>query len=259
MIKRFGRVLRLVGGLALLSSALFARSALAQPEGIELQAQNLLKNATSFLAAQKRLSVDTWSTLEVVLNTGQKLQFDHTAILSMQRPNKLRAERRGDLVSQIFYYNGKTFSLHNPDEQYYASISVPDTLENMLDFVRQTLDIAAPAGDLLYANAYEILMQNVRSGFVVGKSMVGGARCDHLAFRGDGVDWQIWIEDGDQPLPRKLVITSTDVLNMPQFVVAMDNWNLNPNFAADIFEFTPPQGATQVEFIASGASAEQSH
>ena len=76
----------------------------------------------------------------------------------------------------------------------------------MLDFARTTLDIVAPAGDLLYANAYEILMDNVTSGFVVGKSVIEGVRCDHLAFRGANVDWQIWIREGSKPLPCKLVI-----------------------------------------------------
>ena len=67
----------------------------------------MLKNATSFLAAQKRFSVDASSTIEVVLASGQKLQFDNSALLQVQRPNMLRAERRGDLVDQVFYYDGR--------------------------------------------------------------------------------------------------------------------------------------------------------
>ncbi|HYO28597.1 MAG TPA: DUF2092 domain-containing protein, partial [Azonexus sp.] len=55
-----------------------------------------------------------------------------------------------------------------PGEKYFATVPAPATLEQMLDFARTTLDIVAPAGDLLYANAFEILMDNVTSGFVVG-------------------------------------------------------------------------------------------
>ncbi|WP_428442365.1 DUF2092 domain-containing protein [Photobacterium sagamiensis] len=58
-------------------------------------------------------------------------------------------------------------------------------------------------------------------GYVVGKSVIEGVRCDHLAFRSPYVDWQLWVQEGSEPLPRKLVITSRDVVNAPQFAVLM--------------------------------------
>ena len=118
-----------------------------------------------------------------------------------------------------------------------------------MEFARIKLDIVAPAGDFIDKNAYEILMTDVSSGFVVGKSMVEGVLCDHLAFRASQVDWQIWIQEGKQPLPRKFVITSRDVVNAPQFEVTVTKWNLNPRFAADEFSFSPPKDAKKVEFL----------
>ena len=212
----------------------------------------------SFLAAQKQFSVDTRSTIEAVLASGQKLQFDHAASLSVLRPNRMRAERRGELVDQVFYYDGKSLTLFNPRDGFYATVAAPATLEEMLDFARQSLDIVAPAGDLLYKNAFEILMQDVKSGFVVGKGMIEGVRCDHLAFRAIDVDWQIWIQEGNQPLPRKLVITSTDVAGAPQFTVVMTKWNLAPKFSDGTFTFTPPKGARKVDFLPLGPSGLQS-
>lgn len=225
---------------------------LAQATGVEAQAEKLLKASTTYLAAQQQFSVNARSTIETVLESGQKLQFDSAAVLSVQRPNRLRAERRGDLVDQVLAYDGKSLTLYNPGQKYYAAVAAPGTLEEMLDFARTSLDIVAPAGDLLYRNAFEILMDNVTSGFVVGKSVVDGARCDHLAFRGAGVDWQIWIQEGSQPLPRKLVITSTDVASLPQFTVVMTKWNLTPKFEHRTFAFTPPNDARKVDFLPLG-------
>jgi hypothetical protein len=251
------RAARLVAALVFISAAVAPPAALAQPAGIDPQAERLLKASTSFLASQKQFSVDTRSTLEVVLPSGQKIQFDHAARQSVQRPNKLRAERRGDLVDQVFYYDGKSLTLHNPGEKYYATVAAPGTLEAMLDFARESLDIVAPAGDLVYKNAFEILMQDVTSGFVVGKGVVEGVRCDHLAFRAPHVDWQIWVQEGKQPLPRKLVITTRDVLNAPQFTVVVTKWNLAPKFTADTFSFKPAQAAKKVEFVPPGKGAPQ--
>jgi hypothetical protein len=119
----------------------------------------------------------------------------------------------------------------------------------MLDFAREKLDIIAPAGDLLYKNAFDILMKDVISGFVVGKGVVHGVRCHHLAFRNATTDWQIWIQEGSQPLPRKLVITTKEMDGQPQFSVLMTKWNLEPKLTDKTFEFTPPKEAKKVDFL----------
>jgi len=221
----------------------------AQPAGIDPQATKLLKASTDFVARQQAFSVDTRNTLEVVLTSGQKIQFGHSARASVQRPNKFRADRTGDLVEQSFFFDGKTLTLLNPGEKYYAAVAAPGTLEEALDLARTKLDIVAPAGDLLYKNAYDILMTDVTQGFVVGKAVVEGVRCDHLAFRAPHVDWQIWIQEGAQPLPRRLVITTRDQPNAPQFSVTATKWNLKPAFTAQTFAFKAPAGAKKVDFV----------
>lgn len=56
----------------------------AQPAGIAPEAQRLLKASTDFLASKNQFSVETRSSLEVVLYSGQKLQFEHTAKQSVR-------------------------------------------------------------------------------------------------------------------------------------------------------------------------------
>jgi len=227
----------------------FSLAAQAQPAGISPDAQRLLKASTDFLAKQQRFTADTRITLEIVLKSGQKIEFNHTARQSVQRPNKLRAERTGDLVNQVFVYDGKTLTLHNPQDKVYAQVAAPDTLEGMLDFARTKLDIVAPASDLLYKDAYDILMDGVTDGFVVGKAVIEGVRCDHLAFRAPHVDLQVWVQEGAQPLPRRFLITTRDLDNAPRFGVTVTQWNLKPTFNAQTFAFTPSPGTRQVEFL----------
>ncbi|MBK8992629.1 MAG: DUF2092 domain-containing protein, partial [Gammaproteobacteria bacterium] len=92
----------------------------AQPAGITAEAKQLLKSSTDFLTSQQHFSADTRNTLEIVLKSGQKIEFNHTARQSVQRPNKLRAERTGDLVDQVFIYDGKSLTLYNPQRQYFS-------------------------------------------------------------------------------------------------------------------------------------------
>jgi len=235
--------------LVLLSAALLPRTAFGQSTGVDPQAEKLLKASTAFLGSQKRLSADTRSTIEIVLASGQKVQFDNIVTMALQRPNRFYAKRMGDLIDQVFYYDGKSLTLQNPSQGYYATVAAPDTLEKTLDLAREKMDIIAPGGDFLYVNSYEILMQDVTDGFVVGKGFVEGVRCNHLAFRAPHVDWQIWIQEGAQPLPRKIVITTRDIVNAPQFSVVVTKWNLAPTFNEGLFTFKPPKDARKIDFL----------
>jgi hypothetical protein len=250
---RLGRAARRLAAPVLASAALLPLTVSGQPAGIDPAATRLLKASTDFLARQPKFSVETRNTLEVVLTSGQKIQFDNSAKASVRRPDRLRAERTGDLVDQVFYYDGKSLTLHNPGERAYATTAAPATLEGMLDFAKTSLDIVAPAGDLLHSNAYDILMTDVTDGFVVGKSVIEGTRCDHLAFRAPHVDWQIWIQEGKEPLVRKLVITTRDIVNAPQFTVVATRWNLRPQFDDRTFTFSPPANARKVDFLPTSA------
>jgi len=228
----------------------------AQWDGIDPAAVARLESATDFLAAQKAFTVDTESTLEAVLETGQKIEFGFVIALAVERPNKLRAERQSDLLDQAFFYDGTALTLFNPDEGVYATVDAPPTIEGMLDFAREKLDIVAPAGDLVYPNAFEILMEDVTTAFVVGEGMVEGVRCDHLAFRNPDTDWQIWIQQGDKPLIRKMVITSADIVGQPEFRVVMSSWDLASTFPDAHFTFKAPEGAVAIDFLPVGAAGD---
>lgn len=221
----------------------------AQPAGIDPQAEKLLRRMGDYLGTRPQFTVKAETSFEVVLKTGQKLQLDSLGTVSVSRPNKMRAHRQGDIENQEFFYDGKTLTLYNPKDNLYASTAAPPTLEEMLDFAREKLDIIAPAADLLDKNSAEVLLKESSSGFVVGPSVVGGVKTTHLAFRGPEVDWQIWIEDGDKPLPRKFVISSKKVAGEPQFTVLMRSWDLAPKFGSKEFVFAAPKGMKKIEFL----------
>lgn len=217
--------------------------------GIEPKADQILRKMSDYLAKLKQFSVQTENTLEVVLISGQKVQFDNPVDLTIKRPNKLRADRKGDVYDQEFYYDGKTLTLYSKGINYYATVQAPPTLDETLAFASEALDVDAPGADLLYSNAYDILTEDVISGFYVGMSVVSGVKCHHLAFRGNEVDWQIWIEDGDKPLPKKFLITTKWMTGAPQFTVSIKSWNLSPKLTESTFTFVPPKDAQKIDFI----------
>jgi hypothetical protein len=226
----------------------------AQAEGVDPEADRLLRRMGEYLAGLEQFSVDTRNSLDAVLPSGQKVQFLMNATATVQRPDKLRAERKGESIEQVFVYDGKTLTLYNPADKVYATVEAPPTLEGTMDFAREKLDIIAPAGDFLYRDVYERFMQVTTSGIVVGKAIVGGVSCDQLAFRGPEVDWQVWIADGEHPVPLRYIVTTRDVTSYPEFTAVM-HWNGSPQIGADTFRFVAPQGARQIDFLPLGTDA----
>ena len=241
--------------LAMLVSAGWPQLIHAQPAGIDPQAEKLLRRMSEYLAGRQQFTLKAESTLEVVLTSGQKLQYDSPATLSVSCPNKLHAHRKGDITNQEFFYDGKTLTLYNPRENLYATTAAPATLDETLDFAREKLDIIAPATELLYKNAADKMLKESTSGFVVGPSVVGGVKTTQLAFRGSEVDWQIWIEDGDKPLPRKFILTSKKVSGEPEFTVLIRNWDVAAKLSDQEFNFKPAKGAKKIEFLNLSAEA----
>jgi hypothetical protein len=220
----------------------------AQGASVDPEAVKILRRMTDYVGSLKQFSVHTQNTLEDVLS-GHKVDFEISADVIVSRPNKLRAERKGDLIDQIFYYDGKTLTLYNPSDNVYATEPAPGTIEELFLHVYESLGFAVPLSDLVYRNAFPLLMQDVTFAAVVGKSVIGGVRCDHLLFSRPGVDFQVWVADGGQPLPRKYVVTDTGTPALLSFSTVMSDWNVAPGVADARFNFVPPQGAKRITFM----------
>ena len=249
---------RLIGAAALAFAAIAPLSQSGETANDEAAVERL-RASMDYLAGLKRFALESTSTIEVVLEDGQKLQFDNTIRGTVQRPDKFHAKRLGDLVDQEFFYNGKTLTLQDGKAGYHATLAAPDTIDGMLDFARDSLDIVAPAGDFIYSDAFEMLMDGVESAVHLGPSYVEGKVCDHLAFSAPakGTDFQVWIQRGDKPLPRRIVITSRDILNAPQFAVHIRSWDVAPDIPSDLFEFDAEDSSTEIEFIVLNVNENQ--
>ncbi|MGB9439007.1 MAG: DUF2092 domain-containing protein, partial [Desulfobacterales bacterium] len=221
----------------------------AQTPTVDPAATQILQKMTDYLGGIEQFSVHTQNTLEDVLESGQRVDLDVSAGVIVSRPNKLRAERRGDLIDQVFYYDGKTLTLYNPADKVYAAEPAPGTIEELLDFARETLGLLVPAADLVYRNAFPLLMQDVTFAAVVGKAVIDGVKCDHLLFSRPGVDFQVWVADAGQPLPYKYVVTDTATPNLLSITTVMSDWNTAPAVGDARFSFEPAQGVKPIDFM----------
>jgi hypothetical protein len=206
----------------------------------------LLKAMADHTAAQKSITATFDSDIEVITPELQKIQFASSGQLKMTRPDKLRIKRTGGYADVELIYDGRTVSLYGNNAKAYVQTDAPGTIDQLVDAIQARTGGAMPGTDLLLTNAYDVLMSDVIEGHYVGQGVVDGVDCEHLAFRGHDTDWQIWIQTGAQPIPRKYVITSKTLAGAPQYTLRIKDWKSDAIADADAFAFKPPEGATKV-------------
>ena len=237
-IKKWATVLAVIGmtGTAIASAG----------RADEAQAKSLLKAMSDYLSAQKAISFDYDSNLELVSTQQQKIALASSGTLTLNRPDKLHATRTGGFANVEMVFDGKTLTLLGKNANLYAQIDAPGTIDQLVDTLREKYHRPVPAADLLMSDPYKELMPEVTDVKDLGSGVIHGIECDHLAFRTKDVDWQIWIAQGGRPYPCRYVITSKKVTGWPQYTLDIWAWKTGTEVASDIFKLEVPAGAKQL-------------
>ena len=212
----------------------------------EAQAKALFKTMSDYLAAQQAISFAYDSTLEVVTEKDQKLGLANSGTVTLNRPDKLHATRTGGFANIEMVFDGKTLTLLGKNANLFAKAEEPGTIDQLVDVLRKKYDRPVPAADLLMANPYDELIPLVVDAKDLGSGVIRGVECDHLAFRTEDVDWQIWIAQGDRPYPCRYVITSHKIAGSPQYTIDVRSWKTGNEVAADTFTVAIPAGAKKI-------------
>ena len=211
----------------------------------EAQAKSILKAMSDYLASQKAISFDFDSYLEVVTKQDQKLGLASSGTVTLNRPDKIRATRTGGFANVELVFDGKTLTLLGKSAKAYAQVDAPGTIDHLVDELRNKYQRPVPAADLLMSDPYGQLMPEVVDTKDLGSGVIRGVECDHLAFRTNEVDWQIWIAQGKRPYPCRYVITSKKIQGFPQYTIDVRSWKTGAEVASD-FSAEVPAGAKKV-------------
>lgn len=226
---------------------LVALPVLAEEAVIDPQADVVLRAMSDYMAGLNKFSLTADSSTEILMRDGRKIQLTATSALTVDREKGVRVERQGPSGNTHLVFDGAKVSILSERDGVYLSLPVEGGIDNALDEVRSALGTEVVGGaDLLYANAFDGLMLNVESGHYMGKAWVGGVLTDHLSYRAEDVDWQLWVRSGEEPAPVKYVVTTKWMTAAPQFTVQISDFEPLTDVAADAFVFAPPAEFTEI-------------
>jgi hypothetical protein len=199
------------------------------------------------LARATAFTIDDEEIYDEVPEHNPRRQLTNSRRVRMRRPDRLAGDASGDAVNRSFFYDGRTFTAYDKEQNVWASGAVPPTVDAALDWVFDQTGTVIPLADFLYADVRDRLMADVQRGVYLGLHEAAGVMCHHLSFEQAAIDWQIWIDAGRDPLPRKLVIAYKTEDEVPQYSVTIRKWDFGSKLPDASFTFTPPAGARRIE------------
>ena len=236
----------------------------AGPEATD--AKGILQRMANYLAKTQTFSVNLSDSYDTVQTSGEKIEFAATRKVIVSRPNGLRVEREeSDGKKNIVVYDGKDITIFSPSDNVYAQTAKAGGIDEAIKYFLKDLNMKLPLAVLLVSQLPAELERRTESLDYVEKTSIYGQPAHHLAGRTETVDYQVWIAEGDQPLPLRVVLTYKLAEGQPQFRAQFSDWNLAPQIDNAQFAFTPPEGAKKIAFLAQlpnivpGASENPAH
>jgi hypothetical protein len=216
---------------------------------VDPKVSELLQKMGDLIKNSKEYSFHAEILYDDTLPSGQKIQFTAAQDVYVKRPDKVFTEYASDVESREFWYNGKSFTLLDRERNLYSTQKAEPTIDGTLVEIMKKYGYMPALSDFLYSDPYKTLVKNVLSGFYVGPGDVNGIECYHLAFVEKYIDWQMWIEAGDKPLVKKLVITYKTVPESPQYIAVFSDWKFDSIIPDSTFEPALPAGAKEINMM----------
>ncbi|MFB3112459.1 MAG: DUF2092 domain-containing protein, partial [Gemmatimonadales bacterium] len=204
-------------------------------------------------------------------------QINSEYSVAVQRPNKLalvlKWGMRGATTSATIVSDGEKLYTYIKLLTYPPIMgnryTVQDAPEKLGEITEVGAGIANPGMmygmfivTLLFADdPYDKFMKGVNAVQYLGTVELDGVPCHLLGFSLDEVDWKLWLQTGDEPLPRKIMpdlSKKAEARGMKaELEVRLDGWAVNVDLTEDQFAFVPPEGAEQVETFFEGTTFER--
>jgi hypothetical protein len=208
----------------------------------EPQPRQILQKMCDFLKSQPQFTFKAEVADDQVYYGGKKLQYGIDMEMFVKRPDHLRVNAEGDRVNKQLYYDGKTLTLYDKGHNVYGTMAAPPDIEGALEKANKDFGLRVALTDLASPRLCELVDKRIKHALYAGLHKVRGVPCHHLSLDSDGAQLQVWVDAGDTPVPRKIVLTHKQLTGSPQWSAYLSDWNFSPQLADELFAFTPPRG-----------------
>lgn len=197
----------------------------------------------------KYAKIKVFDTMEEIQESGRMIQYSHVRNAVISKPDKLWLQSAGDRSNTTMWKDKTLFTLLDGNDNIYVQLDAPGTIEQTVDMIYEKYGISTPLADMLSSDIYEVLMGRVKTCSYLGLHHAGEAVCHHIAATQDDIDWQIWIDQGAEPIIHKIVIVYKQLPGSPRYSAVLAEHTKLDTVPDATFTFQPPPGVEKIQPI----------
>jgi hypothetical protein len=216
---------------------------------IDPESMSDLMESLEFLSKAGKFSFTAETEYDALQGNGQKIEFGSVHKITVVRPDKVYSdvvERDG--TKKVFIFDGKDIYFSDLERNVYASVPRPGDINQAIDYFTEDLQMPLPLGQLISSDVSEWVKKEIYAGGFVDQATINGVLCDHLAFRTENIDFQVWIAAEGDPLQMRLVIDYKNAPGEPQFRAMFTDWDFKPEVSDSLFVFAPAKDMQKIAF-----------
>jgi hypothetical protein len=236
----------LIAGIACLPGAGCSREP-TTPEARRQRGDEIVRRMSDHLAAARTFTVETTDT-RTRSRGGKDVTVRTMRRLTLRRPDRLALTVSGDMTLRGWYDGSKLTFVSDP-QKVWARVNAAPSIDETLDRLADHLAMPMPMADFIYSSPYESLIGTKSTGGYVGRETIDGVACVHVAYTHPAVDWDLWVADKGDPLPKKFRITAKSSGRPKTTEVMFDKWTLGAEAPDATFGAEVPSGYERIRIV----------
>ena len=215
----------------------------------DVEPRALLERMSAEIAGLESFVLEGVAYADARLEAGHIIEHSSQVTLSLRRnPAGIRVTNRSVEATREVVFNDGALSVFTSDGNYYARTEIQSSVETFFEYAVERAGVDVPLLDFISANVADHMLEDADEVRYLEKSLIRDKVYHHIGIRSAEIDVQVWVAAEGPPLPGKLSITSKWEGGAPRFV-AFFEWDTAPSFTDDLFEFEPPEGAIEIDFL----------
>ncbi len=232
---------------------------------VDPEAEAVLRNMENFLNQAESYEVSTTWVTDASAN-GLKDKSLSNAQVALVRPDKFAFRLTGDSPETVVISDGNQLTTYLEKYRGIAVEPVPPDFTTMPgSLVTQVIGQTPYHGFLFSTALYDGLVGDASRIVYHGVKTQNEVPCHHLEVFRPGPSFELFIQEGDQPLVRAIVPDTDMMEKQLQFRIpgieievsfAFDNWKINQPLDPSVLALTPPEDtfkrATLLQMVQAG-------
>ncbi len=222
----------------------------------DAEAIGVLQAMSKYTASPDQLVITSSAFTDTRMDGGLMVSNPIELKVTVDRPGSMHISNFDGVEHKELFFDRGLLTVFNSQNKYYAQAKIPEDIEVAVEYALEEFGIEAPLMDLISRDVSGQLADSQDSIiYLANNSRVAGVPCHHIAIRGPEVDVQLWVEQGERPVPRKIMITSKWKGGSPRYSASL-SWDTSPEIDRKTFQFIAPEGAVNIGFAAEVTAAQ---